>query len=249
MGALSWYRAAQKAVGMSPMREFPNLEALLETESGQPHNDYRVLSWIFPPVLLLGGWIAILDAVLTKNFGLLWCGVGIAGFGGGVWFFLDHLDKTIPKSRAKIRKLSQKIWLRYRKITNIVGVSPALMPAVGEMLEEAAGIYLRHSKDVPKNLDVASGSRERALRALEDAMARMLELGEPPTVRGQELEMGAGWAEPLLAEMRETDRMLERHVPAELIEPRETLDPLAALREARIELQRVDTAVEELEQR
>jgi hypothetical protein len=54
------------------------------------------------------------------------------------------------------------------------------------------------------------------------------------------------WAEPLLVELRVLDQSLLEH--AKLAERQALADPLANLREARVELETSNTAAEELEQ-
>jgi hypothetical protein len=169
-------------------------------------------------------------------------------FAPALWYICDRMDKSMTPSKRRIRKTSEEIWARYRSLKSIVGVEPALSHNVGQLLDEAAFIYQKHfTPDKPvKN---PSEPYARALNALEEAMARMLELGKPASVQAQELELASGWAKPLLQEMRDMDRALEHHrQAAAATELLGGSDPIAGLREARLELQRTESAMIELEQ-
>jgi len=79
------------------------------------------------------------------------------------------------------------------------------------------------------------------------AMGRMLELATGPNVRNQELEFDAGWALPLLREMRSMDQALTR-LTQYSVDGRLPIDPLANLRDARSELTGLVSAFDELEE-
>lgn len=250
MGSLSWLRVATRAVGLSGQPEFKNLEALLEAEEGQPHNDFRVLAKVVPSIVAGAGLLLGCYGIFARIPQVFWGALAVAAIAAPVWILFDRMDKSIRPAKARIRQLSEQIWDRYRRFSNLAGVEPALAHSVGEVLDEAAAIYLKHSTIDAAQRKLLSEPQVRSINALEEAMARMLDLAMPQTVRSQELELGAGWARPLLQEMKDLDRALDQYKQGSLA-PRSdgSVDPLAALREARLELQSIETAVSELEQR
>lgn len=250
MSALTWLRVARRVRGLSAQRELPNLEALLEAEAGQPSNDFRIAARVVPPVMCFVGAIFLTIALATHFYPML-AGVVLFGVAAGVlWKVFDHMDRKISPSKARLRKLADVVMKRYSGFGNIVGLDPALSPTVGEVLDQAAAIYMKHSAATPsKDSKLFADSQAKAVRALEDAMARMMELAEPQGVRAQELELSKGWARQLLQEMRGMDRALDAHAQSLAASSvAGAIDPMAGLREARLELQRIDTAVDELEQ-
>jgi len=250
MGSLSWIRAARRAVGLSPQAEFPHLEALMEAEEGQPHYDYRVCANVVPPIVAgLGIVVSVILAAVLHNQAFIFGVFGIGAIATGLWFLFDALDRRIPRSKAQLRKMSEVIWDRYKGFANMLGISQTLSPKVGAILDEAAGIYLKHSNAADTRKEVQGEPRARALQALEEAMGRLLELGQPQTPEAQDLELAAGWAQPLLQEMRDMDQALDRHLQSAIAaQAINTADPRANLREARMELLGNQTAIEELEQ-
>jgi len=246
MGALTWIRMA-RAAGLSRQPEFPNLEALLEAESDQPHNDYRILARVAPPIVALLGCIFAVPLFLARSPFVI---LEIPAFGAlawGVWFLCDHLDRTIPRSRARIRQQCEQILKRYAALGSVVGIDPALTPSVGSAINDAAGIYLKHTADIraSRGLETAHG---RAMAALEEGMAKMLELAAPQTAQAQEAELSRGWAPALLKEMQDLDKALDVQAKSQ-IHSQTGNDPLAALREARLELKMIESANDELEQK
>ena len=250
MGSLSWIRAARRAVGMTPQAEFPHLEALMEAEEGQPHYDYRGCAKIIPPlVACLGVITSVMLAIILKNQAFIFGAFPSGILAVGLYFLFDWLDRRIPRSKAQLRKMSEAIWDRYKGFANMLGVTPALSPRVAEILDEAAGIYMKHLNAADTRKEVQGEPRARALQALEEAMARLLELGQPQTIEAQELELSAGWAYPILQEMRDMDQALDRHLQTAIAaQAINSADPRANLREARMELLGNQTAIEELEQ-
>jgi hypothetical protein len=231
---------------MSPPPEYPNLEALMEAEEGQPHNDFRILARVVPPITILVGCSVFIPLAFTVSALFI---IGVFGFmalAAGIWYICDRIDKAIPRSKARIRKLCEVIWSRYRGFANIVGVDPALSPSVAKVLDEAAAIYLKRATTREAQQRHYGESHLKALEALEEAMARMLQLGEPATVREQDLALAAGWAQPLLQEMREVDVVLQQ--PLRSNDAITSTDPLANLRIARLEIQGIETAFDELEE-
>ena len=73
-----------------------------------------------------------------------------------------------------------------------------------------------------------------------------MELGVPESVSAQKLCLEAGWAVPLLEEMRAVDKVLTRQIQ---LESEHAEDPLARLREIKMELIHSERALEELDQR
>jgi hypothetical protein len=250
MGSLSWIRAARRAVGMTPQAEFPHLEALMEAEEGQPHYDYRVCAKVIPPIVAGIGVVASIALVaIFRNQAIIFGAFGAGAIATGLWFLFDWLDRRIPRSKAQLRKMSEGIWQRYKGFANMLGINPTLSPRVAAVLDEAASIYLKHFNAADTRKEVQGEPRARALQALEEAMARLLELGQPQTPEAQDLELAAGWAQPLLQEMRDMDYALDRHLQTAIAaQAINSADPRANLRDARIELLGNQTAIEELEQ-
>jgi len=94
-------------------------------------------------------------------------------------------------------------------------------------------------------------ARLRARAAMEEAMTRMLELTEPPNGPAQEAVLARGWAMPLLAEMKALAKAMAEHEEGQRRSPiaSSDADALAGLREARVELERLDQATQELDLR
>lgn len=247
MSALTWFRFARKVVGLSANHGYPNLEKLLEAEEGQPHYDYRVIKLIVPGIVVATGLGLIVSGLLDTS--PILCSVGLCLFAlaGATWLGFNQLDKAITPTKARLRKNAEQIWTRYRRLSNVVGVDPALSPTVGAMLEEAAAIYFKHAP--PKKRQKVVDPQAKAIQAIEEGMAKMLELGKADTIQAQELELSCGWAEPLLSEMREVDRAIEQYRQVSAAQAVQSSDPLVHLREARQELQSIESAIIELEQR
>jgi len=128
---------------------------------------------------------------------------------------------------------------------NLVGVQPALAPEVAAILDAGARIYLKHS-----GRPAGDELSRKTCEALEAAMAKLLELGQPAAPAEQLIELGRGWALPLLDEMVAADHALAFHDRNQKID-RELADndPLAHLRSTRLDLQETDRARDELDQR
>ncbi len=200
-----------------------------------------------PAIISVAGLLAFIPLAIKVNALFLSGAVAFMALAYGAWLVCDRLDKAIPRSKARIRKLSEQLVARLSRFANVMGLDPALSPAVGKVLDESAGIYLKHSPDFREDqANPFSENHLKAVRALEEAMARMLELATPQTVRAQELELSRGWAVPLLQEMRALDRALDEHARAMLHDASNA--PLVGLREARLDLQGLGTALDELEQ-
>jgi hypothetical protein len=229
--------------------EYANLETLLASEANEASNDFALLAKVLPATIAIIGTLTAIVAVVVQHS--LWALLSTLGSGAiavAVWFIFDHMDKKIPPSRKLIRKQAKKVLERVCGFSNIVGVDPALSPSVSVILDEAASIYLKHRTDASSG--PFADNRNRAESALEAAMARLMDLAALPSVREQELELQRGWAWPLLLEMRDMDRTLDETLKNTLANPLSRADdPLAQLRQARLELQSIDTAIDELEQR
>jgi hypothetical protein len=180
--------------------------------------------------------------------------VGLPLLGVILGVVFHFIAKSIPPSRAALRKRSRKMLDRMVRLKSLLGLEPALSPTVGEVLDEAARLYLKVS--APRPGDENRGglwdeARAKAVAAMEDAMSRMLQLVEHENPQAQEIELSRGWAQALLEEMKSLERALEEHdrsgARSALAEP--GLDALAGLRDARVELERLDSAAAELELR
>lgn len=250
MQSLGFLRFMRKVPLFGTRPEFPHLETLIENQAGRPHNIYQILKYVIPAsVLVFGG--ASAGFAIWQNANPLGVGLGIFGtlvIAAGAGFLFHHLDKTIPDDSRRLRQLANKLVGRHLGWGNLVGSEPAVHPRVGEVLDEAAGIYLRHvgAGDKPPS-PTRSVARVKAYRALEAGMARLLELAEPERAAQQEQILTAGWAEPLLAEMQALDKQLVEQTKRSAAERLIQDDPaLEALREARHSLQSLETAEDEL---
>lgn len=246
VGVLSFVRLARRVTGWGSGQEYRSLEALLEAEAGEPTDDYRIAAWAVSGTLLLTTIGLVVAAVWMHSALLLLWPVISALLGIGAYLLFDHMDKQIPKSRARLRKQAKQVLTRYSSLANLVGVAPALSPQVATVLDQACEITLKHLSTPTRRAQ--SEPQAVALSALEDALARMFDLAKATSVEAQDAELSRGWAQPLLDEMRQLDRSLERHRASVRTHGLEADDPLARLREARLELQRSEAAIEELDQ-
>jgi hypothetical protein len=191
--------------------------------------------------VFLAAWTGAADLAVSIG-----SGVTIA-LAASAWLIFDRLDRSIPRSKKRLRQLTTKLLQRYVGFGNLVGSEPAIDAEVGAVLDEAAGIYLKNTAAEEKGA-VFSEARAGALQALETAMAKLLELSEPTSAAAQRQALALGWGEQIVEEMRELDQALESHNRNALVKSAAE-EPLAGLREARMELQKIDAAVEELEER
>lgn len=247
MGGPTWLRMARKAVGLESLPEHRALETLLVQEGKEPHNDFRIAAWVVPPIVVavlgipafliasdVGGpaWLLTLPAVLVP---------------AGLWSLFFYLDRRIPEPLRRIRSLSDAIRKRYLRIGSLVGDQPVVSPRVAEALDVAAAIYLRNRPpSTVRGRTNQSGPGERTREALEAAMLRLLELLSPEAPIEQEAVFDQGWAIPLIAEMEAAAHSLDR-LSNGLSALEAAHDPLANLRDARIELQSIEAAVNELD--
>ena len=246
MSTLYWLKVARKAK-LYKQPEFPHIEALIESEDGQISDDYAMMAKIIPASIIGIGVIICAVAAFWQHSPWAMLATIPTGFlAVGTWYVLDKLDKRIPRSRVSVRVQTKAIAQRVCGFSNLVGVEPALSSSVGAMIDEAARIYMKHRIENPN--PVPLNSREKAASALEDAMARMLQLAAPDNARSQDAELEKGWAWPLLQEMRDMDVALDRQTREEATQPVDPNDALAQLREARMELLGTETALDELRQ-
>jgi hypothetical protein len=244
MGALSWVRLTRRLPGVVRQRELVNLEALIDAEAGrQPYRNLFILSCAIPAVVATFGGLSILGAWIAGNRGLpLLVGTMVTALlSAGSWFVFYRLYRDIPPSRRHLRDQIAKFSQRYASFGNIFLGEQLLLEPFASMLDEAAGIYLRHR--------IQDGAREgeaptKALSAIEQAMSKLMEVALLPESAAQ--TQAIHWAQPMLEEMRLLDDSLtERAIRA--AQP-QLADPLANLRSARAELHASTTAIQELDQ-
>ncbi|MBI5707847.1 MAG: hypothetical protein HZC36_12755 [Armatimonadetes bacterium] len=251
MATLTWLRLSRKVPGMQKGQELPNLEALIEAEGQKPGDDLQLASWLTPLILAGIGVCVFVPLGLFVLPAFYYGTLGLASVGLVVGLVLRKIVKSISPSQVLLRRRSRKLLERMSGLKSILGVEPALSKPVGSVLEEAARIYMKASAGREKV--VQSGlwaeAQGRAVHAMEDAMAQMLELSEPETPQGQELLLSKAWVRKLLQEMVELDRALEQHAENARLAALtgSEHDALSGLRNAREELERIETATEELE--
>jgi len=240
MGVLSWVRLARQVPGVVRQAALPDLEALIDAESGrQPSYNYFVLSCAIPAGIATFGGFSVFVAWLSGNSGLpLILGTALTAIlTAAAWFIFYRLYTSVPPSRRHLRGLILKFGKQYGSFGNIMLGEQSMPQNFATLLDEAAGIYLRHG--------AAEGSASaKTVGAIEDAMARLMEIAVLRDPQAQSRAMSR--AEPLLVELRLLDQSLLEHV--KLAERQALADPLANLREARVELETSNTAAEELEQ-
>jgi hypothetical protein len=161
------------------------------------------------------------------------------------------IARGISPTTIRLRQNCRTLIMKLAGFNAIVGTQPVLAQRVANALEEAAGLYLRARPSGAKPSDgLWSEAQQRIGIALDEAMAQLLTLAEPESVAAQEAELGRGWAEPLIEEMRVLAKTVEAHRTGanSALLADERMGPLAGLRNARHELQRLDSALSELEQ-
>jgi hypothetical protein len=255
MGALSLLRIARRVPGMGNQPELPNLESLIEEEALKTKDEFHIARWVVPLVMsIVGPAVFIPLALAIHPLFLIGC-FGLIGLGAVLGTVFHFVAKRQDPTRIALRKSCQKLMHKFVGLKSLLGYSPVLSPKVAPILEEASAVYLRvrppfeNSKRSKERLPWDESYR-RAQGAMEEAMAKMLTLAEPETVQAQEVELSKGWAEPLLLEMKAAAEAIEGHIQrsreAALYDSNSA--PLAGLREARAELERIDSAVSELQQ-
>jgi len=244
MGALSWVRLSRRLPGVVRQRELINLEALIDAEDGrQPTRNLFILSCAIPAGIGTFGGLSVFLAWISGNRGLpLALGTALtAVLAAGAWFTFFRLYRAIPPSKRRLRDLIMNFSKRYASFGNIILGERSLSDQFAAVVDEAAGIYLRHSyaEENPQN-----GVPEKAMRAIEDALSKLLEVAvlKDQVAQNQALT----WAHPVLDEMRMLDQSLAEFATTSRQDG--FTDPLASLREARAELDTNTTAIQELDQ-
>lgn len=253
MGNLSALRLVRMARTKSGVIEHPQLEALVEAEFAKVSDGYHLARWIVPLVGFAIGGVFLPIALRNDPLFIVSASVPmVAGVVLGVIFHL--LARRISPVQLGLRKRCAALGQRMVGWANLVGVSSAVSPKVGELLDEAAGIYLsvRHIIERDGTTKPKGAWAEASLKAqtaMVEAMTELLTLVEPESHQAQEASLARGWAQPLLEEMRATATMLLRPSPRAQIaaEIEASASPLADLADARVQLERLETAAAELD--
>lgn len=244
MASLSWVRLTRRVTGIVQQNELPNLEALIDAEAErQPTRTYFILSCAIPASIATFGGLSVFLAWISGNSGLTLLPGSIATvlLSAAAWYIFFRLYRSVPKSLRYLRDLIAKFSEKYASFGNIVLGEQSLSPQFAPILDEAAGIYLKHSFDGRKS---NAATPEKAHKALEEAMTKLMETALLKEIEAQNLALT--WAEPMLVEMRKLDQTLtENALRSHRLAP---ADPLANLREAREELETNNTAISELEE-
>ena len=255
MSALSWLRVARRVPGLARQPELPNLETLIDEEALRIKDEYHVARWVVPLVLGVVGTAVFIPLAATIDILFLIGTAGMLTLGTTLGLIFHHIARRQSPTQIKLRKRCKTLMIRLVGLKNLLGFDPVLSMKVAAVLEEAAAIYLRTRPAPdravkPSKSSLWDDATIKAQRAMDEAMAQMLSLAEPETVQAQEVELARGWAHPLLEEMEAMGRALDIHLQkAQTAEFAETqLAPIAGLREARSELERLESAVSELEQ-
>lgn len=254
MGKLSVLRLIRKARPLSGDPELPNLEALVEDEFSKVSDGWHLARWIVPlSSLVVGGGVFLPLTVWGHPLFLIGAaGLPLIGLILGIIFHI--LAKRITPAQLGFRKKCALLGQRMVGWANLAGVSPALSPKVGAVLEEAAEALLS-VKPIGQEISSAPAkgvhahAYQQAEAALVEAMTKLLTLADSPSALAQDSELAKGWALPLLEEMKATASALKSPSPrvqiAAQIEASET--PLAGLVEARAQLARLEAAASELD--
>ncbi len=244
MPALSWVRFSRRVPGVVRQRELENLEALIDAEAGrQPTRNHFVLSCAIPAGIATFGGLTVFVAWLAGNTGMpLILGTALTvGLSAAAWFIFYRLYRSVPESTRRLRDLILKFSKHYASFGNMILGEQSLSDPFAAVLDEASGIYLRHVNNASNQSSEVS---KKAIRAIEDALTRLLEVAVQKDRDAQNLALAS--AQPMLEELRRLDQSLTEHA---LHADRHGLaDPLASLREVRAELETSNTAIQELDQ-
>lgn len=249
MGRLTALRIA-RWVRKSDANAYPNLEALIEREAEKVTDGYHYAYWIVPLVGTILGLGVFLPLALLVHplFGI---GTFLAiAIGGGLGAIFHREAKKISPAQIKLRQRSQKVAERLVGIGNLLGATRALSPKVAETLDAAAKAYLsvQPPQDAPTSKNVFSGATSTALAAMDDAMGQMLALGLPESPEAQEVELSKPWVQALLNEMQVSAEALLKQMHQTPVDELEGGSALSALLNARVQLERINEASEELDQ-
>ncbi|MFZ4508447.1 MAG: hypothetical protein ACOYON_12205 [Fimbriimonas sp.] len=242
MGALSWVRLLRRVPGATPP-ELVHVEALIDAEDGrQPTQNLYILSIAIPAGIATFGGLSVFAAWVSGNTGqplLLGTALTLV-LAAGAWFTFYRLYQAMPPAKRRLRDLILKFSARYASFGNIVLGQRALSDAFATLLDEVAGIYLRHCTGEDAPADAAS---VKARSAIEDTLSKLLEVA----LKDHAAQTRAlTWGLPIVEELRLLDSTLTEHA---ITMKRDALaDPLANLRELRAELTTSITSVEELDQ-
>jgi hypothetical protein len=250
MGSLAWLKLSRKLPGLNRQPEYPHLEALIEQEGQNPSSDFMAARWLVPLILTTVG-VSVFTPLMIFVHPLFVIGlVGLPLLGVILGLIFHSFVRSVTPARIKLRRQCRKLGEKLIGWKNLLGIESPLSQEAGEILDEAAMIYLKvqaRSTGFSPN-GTMTEPHAKAERALENAMSKMLELSEQDSAALQNVSVAGGWASQLLEEMRALDAALEASErssrAAELIEA----DTFAQLRETREEIQMMDSAVIELRQ-
>ncbi|MBS1722100.1 MAG: hypothetical protein JSS66_03725 [Armatimonadetes bacterium] len=239
MPRLSWVRFARRMSGLVKQPELPNIESLIDRESDQqPSRNYFVLSCAIPAGIATFGFGSVFVAWLAGNTGLplVLGSVLTAVLAGAAWYLFFRLYKSVSESRRRLRDAVLKFAPRYAGFGNVVAGEHVLTEEYAALLDEAAGLYLRHAGTV------AEPATTKALRAIEEAMGKLMEVAASKDRQAQ--VQALDWANPVLDELRLLSRSLDEHARASKVMEQD--DPVAGLRQVRAELDGTSEALQEL---
>lgn len=255
MSRLTILRVARWAKGKGEESGYPNLETLVEEESVKVSDGYHYARWIVPLVGVFFSAACFLPLALTVH-PLFWIGVvGMTALGGGLGAIFHALARRISPSQLAVRKNCIALANKLTSAQNLFGIGNVLSPRVAEVLDEAASIYLKVRPNAerdrkPRANNAWTEASEKALRAMDDAMAQLLGIADAGTPQAQEAVFDQGWALPLVDEMRTTATALTNQKVAAQISGKQlhsAAGPLSELSDARAQLQRLDQALQELD--
>ncbi|MBV6457811.1 MAG: hypothetical protein HONBIEJF_00931 [Fimbriimonadaceae bacterium] len=254
MSRLTLLRIARWAKGKKADTEHPNLETLIDEESVKVSDGYHYARWITPLVGLTLAAGCFLPLALTVH-PLFWIGVaGMALIGGALGAVFHAFATRISPSQLALRKRCVGLANKLTSARHLLGVTPVISPKVAAVLDDAAKIYLQVRPNGERDLriratDAWTDASQKALRAMDEAMAQLLTLTEPASPQAQEAALAQGWAEPLLAEMRATaaaicNQRIASQISGASLHP--AASSLSELTDARAHLERLDSALQEL---
>ena len=172
MASLSWLRLTRRLTGIVRQEELTNLEGLIDLEAErQPAYNLFILSCAIPAGIGVFGGLSVFVAWIAGNSGLpLILGSALtAVLAAGAWFIFYRLHQSVSPTKRNIRKLVMKFSEKYQKFGNVFLGENSLNQDFGMILDEAAGIYLRHSSEETE-------SPTKAVRAIDEAMIKLLEV-------------------------------------------------------------------------
>ena len=244
MGAMYWVRLSRRLPGVVRQRELANLEALIDAEENrEPARNLFILSCAIPAGIATFGGLSVFAAWVMGNKGLplILGSAATVVLSAAAWFIFYRLYRAIPPAQRHLRDLILKFGQRYTSFGNVVSGDMCLAEPFATLLDEAAGIYLRHCSVKDSN---ASEPSTKAMRAIEEAMIKLMEVAVQTEHAAHNRALA--WGQPMLEELRLLDQSLLEHASA--VDREAFADPLANLRGARAELETGAKAAEELDQ-